>query len=300
MVTGSNGLLGQKVVKAAAASAFGGHTVLATAPGACRFRLPPSANYLPLDVTDPAALVRAVADFAPDALINCAAMTNVDACETDPGRCHALNVEAVAMLAAACQTTGAHLIHLSTDFVFDGAHGPYRETDPPHPISVYGQSKLDGEKALEAAGIPHAVLRTIIIYGVTDGVQRSNLVLWVLNALRAGTSINVVSDQFRQPTLAEDLAAACVRAAEKRATGLYHVCGPETDLHSILHHAHHVARFFNLDESLIRPITSAALHQPARRPPRTGFILDKARQELDYHPRSFQQGLEVVREQLGE
>lgn len=296
LVTGSNGLLGQKVVKAAAR----GHTVLATAPGECRFQLPSAAQYQPLDLTDGPALRRTVAAFAPDALINCAAMTNVDACETDPGRCRALNTEAPAALGHVCQSIGAHLIHLSTDFVFDGAHGPYRETDLPHPISVYGQSKLDGEKALAAAGIPHCVLRTIIIYGVTDGVQRSNLVLWVLNALRAGTPINVVSDQFRQPTLAEDLAAACVRAAEKRATGLYHVCGPETDLHSILHHAHHVARFFNLDESLIRPITSASLNQPARRPPRTGFILDKARQELDYHPRSFQQGLEVVREQLGE
>lgn len=295
MVTGSNGLLGQKVVKAAAAR---GHTVLATAPGECRFQLPATAQYQPLDLTDGPALHHLAASFAPDALVNCAAMTNVDACETNPEGCRALNVEAPAMLAAACQHTGAHLVHLSTDFVFDGAHGPYRETDPPHPISVYGQSKLDGEKALADAGIPHCVLRTIIIYGVTDGVQRSNLVLWVLNALRAGTPINVVSDQFRQPTLAEDLAAACVTAAEKRATGTYHVCGPEADLDSILHHALRVARFFGLDESLIRPITSAALNQPARRPPRTGFLLDKARRELDYRPRSFQEGLEVVRGQL--
>jgi dTDP-4-dehydrorhamnose reductase len=145
-----------------------------------------------------------------------------------------------------------------------------------------------------------AILRTIIIYGVVDDVQRSNLVLWTKSSLEKKQTINVITDQFRSPTLAEDLAEACVLAAQKRATGIFHICGPEEDFDSIINLARKVADYFGLDKSYIRPVTSAELNQSAKRPPKTGFILDKARRELGYRPTSLNEGLEIVSRQLSQ
>ena len=189
-----------------------------------------------------------------------------------------------------------HLIHLSTDFVFDGENGPYREEDKPNPPSFYAQSKYDSEKIVEQSQLPWTIIRTIIIYGVSENMSRSNLVMWVVKSLRKGERIHVITDQFRAPTLAEDLAEACLSAAMKNKTGIYHVSGSETK--SILEWAYETAEFFHLDKSLIEPVSSSALNQPARRPPRTGFIIDKAIRELDYRPRSFKEGLAIVKEQL--
>jgi dTDP-4-dehydrorhamnose reductase len=187
---------------------------------------------------------------------------------------------------------------LSTDFVFDGKAGPYKEDDAVNPLSFYASSKLESEKLVIQSGLDWAILRTIIIYGVVDDVQRSNLVLWIKSSLEKGVRINVINDQFRSPTLAEDLADACILAAMKRAKGIYHVSGPQSDLDTILHLAYRIADFFHLDKSLINPVSSEELNQPAKRPPRTGFILDKARKELGYKPHDLMEGLKIVAAQL--
>ena len=187
-------------------------------------------------------------------------------------------------------------IHLSTDFVFDGSNGPYREEDKPNPQSFYAHSKYDAEKIIQLSEIPWTIIRTIIIYGVSEDVTRSNLVLWTLKSLKKGERIRVINDQFRAPTLSEDLAAACASAAMKKKTGIFHVSGIETK--SILEWVYEVADFFHLDKSLIEPVSSASLNQPAKRPPRTGFVIDKAIRELDFHPHTFQEGLEIVRQQI--
>jgi len=235
-------------------------------------------------------------------VINTAAMTNVDACEKDRDGCWASNVKAVEYLTAALKKNQVnynqdpHFIQLSTDFVFDGKNGPYKETDQPNPQSYYADSKLYSEKVTMGSGIKWSVVRTIIIYGVTDGNQRSNIVLWVKNSLTNGQKINVITDQHRSPTLAEDLAEGCITIADKGAEGLYHLSGPET--YSIWTLAEMVADFWGLDKSLMNPVTSEELNQPAKRPPVTGFILDKARKDLNYHPKTFKEGLKVVDEQL--
>jgi len=297
LVTGSNGLLGQKLVAALRDDAE--VEVIATSRGEDRTPDPGGYIYLPLDCTDEAAVHRAFDEVHPDVVIHTAAMTNVDACELDPINCRLQNVTAVEYLVRAAKACDAHFIQLSTDFIFDGANGPYKEEDEPHPLSIYGQSKLDAEQVVMNAGLEKwAIARTIIVYGVAKGLSRSNVVLWAKGALEKGQPIKVVDDQWRMPTLAEDLADGCIRIAKRKAIGIFNLCGP--DMMSILELVTRVGAFFDLDTSVITPITSESLSQPAKRPPRTGFILDKSSRELGYAPRGFEEGLELLKKQFAE
>jgi dTDP-4-dehydrorhamnose reductase len=294
LVTGSNGLLGQKIVYALKSRED--TELIATSVGENRLISKAGYVYRNLDVTRAGEVMEVLSEYKPDSVIHTAAMTNVDACETEKESCLKLNVEAVRHLSEACAAHDIHLVHLSTDFVFDGKSGPYREEDIPNPLSFYGRSKLEAEKILQSSSIRWAILRTIIIYGIADNMSRSNVVLWAKGALEKGQQINVVDDQFRSPTLAEDLAEACISASLKQAQGVFHVSGRE--IMSIFDLVQKVAGFFGLDKSLIRPVKSADLKQPAMRPPYTGFIIDKAESELDFHPHSFSEGLGILGRQL--
>jgi len=297
LITGSNGLLGQKLVYRLLNQAD--IDIIATSKGNNRLRTQSGYTYHPLDITDEQAVKEVIAKFTPDIVINTAAMTNVDACETEQDACRKMNVDAVEYLINALKTqhTNPHFIHLSTDFIFDGNNGPYRETDIPYPPnSVYADSKFMSEKLVEQSGLKWTIIRTILVYGVVDFMSRSNIVLWAKDALSKAKTINVVDDQFRTPTLSEDLAEGCVLAALKGATGIYHISGK--DFMSIIELVNRVADFWHLDKSLIHPSKTATLGQAAERPLRTGFILDKARAELGYEPHSFEEGLAVVDTQL--
>jgi dTDP-4-dehydrorhamnose reductase len=296
LITGSNGLLGQKLVYRMLANPL--FKIHASSKGANRIARKNDYQYHDLDITKRDEVVALIDRVQPDCIINTAAMTNVDACENDKDGCRAVNVDAVKYLLEGAEKYNPHFIQVSTDFVFDGENGPYRETDIPNPLSFYAQTKLESEKLVEASGLDYAILRTIIIYGVVDDVQRSNLVLWTKTSLENGKSIQVITDQFRSPTLAEDLADACIAAALKRAKGIYHISGAEEDIDSIINLVKKIAGFYGLDQSLINPVSSAELNQPARRPPKTGFIIDKAKADLNYQPHSFLEGLKIVTEQL--
>ncbi|MFN3874609.1 MAG: SDR family oxidoreductase [Flavobacteriales bacterium] len=295
LITGSNGLLGQKLV--AALRHDPEVELIATGRGHDRTPQPLGQRYRPMDITRQAEVDRVMDETRPDAVIHGAAMTNVDACETDPEACRAQNIDATRLLVQAAKRHGSHFIFLSTDFVFDGADGPYREEDEPAPLSTYGRSKLEGERIVRSAGLAKwAIARTIIVYGVAPGLSRSNVVLWAKAALEQGRPIKVVDDQWRMPTLAEDLADGCIRIAKQGATGIFHLCGP--DGMTILELVMRVGAFFRLDTSVVAAVKSDDLGQPARRPPRTGFVIDKARRELGYAPRGLEEGLAVVKAQL--
>ena len=270
--------------------------IIATSIGANRTREKNGYVYESLDITNRGEVEQIFEKYKPDAVINTAAFTNVDGCEKDHEGCDKLNVEAVSYLINVCEQYNTHLVHISTDFVFDGMAGPYKETDIPNPLSYYAESKYKAEILVEKSNIKWAIIRTIIIFGVVDDMNRSNVVLWTKSALEKGQNINVINDQYRSPTLAEDLADACVAAVLKKAQGVYHVSGKE--IFCILDIAYKVAEFFELDKSLIHPITSESLKQPAKRPPYTGFIIDKAMRELDYHPHTFEESLKIIDEQL--
>lgn len=294
LITGSNGLLGQKLVKLLANK--NDIEVLATSVGENRIRKISGFNYTSLDITNKNEVEEVFNRFKPNVVINTAAMTNVDACEDKKEECWNLNVNAVQNLIAASEKYDTHLIHLSTDFVFDGENGPYKEEDKPNPLSYYGLSKFEAEKLLQASSIKWSIVRTIIVYGVVEDMSRSNIVLWAKQALEKGNPLTIVNDQFRMPTLAEDLAYACWLIAEKSATGIYNICGK--DFMSVLELVNRVADFYGYDKSIITPIASSSLNQAAKRPPKTGFVLDKSYKELEFSPCSFEEGLAIVTEQL--
>ena len=306
LITGSNGLLGQKLIyNLLERNKKGGNwNIIATSKGENRLSERNGYTYVPFDITNREEVFSVVNKYLPDVLINTAAMTNVDACETDKEGAKKLNVDSVQYLIEAIsnlkssnlQISNCHFIHLSTDFVFDGENGPYKEDDLPNPLSYYAETKLEAEKLLEKSHLQWSILRTIIVYGIVDGMSRSNIVLWAKGALEKGQKINVVDDQFRSPTLAEDLAEGCVLCAEKKATGIFHVSGK--DQMSILDLVYRVADYWKLDKSLITPSKSETIKQPAKRPPRTGFIIDKAKRVLEYNPHSFEEGLAILDEQL--
>lgn len=290
MVTGSNGLLGQKLIHQLAK--HNDVSLLATARGANRLRMQEGYIYASLDVTNAEEVMHLCNSWKPEVVIHTAAMTQVDDCEDQQEACWQLNVAAVDNLIRACAANGAHLVHLSTDFIFDGAAGPYDETAAANPLSFYGKSKLAAEKLLLESNISYSIIRTVLVYGVAEDMSRSNIVLWAKGALEKGQPLRIVSDQFRTPTLAEDLAQGCILAAKKRAQGMYNISGK--DQMSVLELVKRVAKYFNLPTDQISEVTTDTLNQRARRPLVTGFILDKARRDLGYEPHSFEEGIALV------
>jgi dTDP-4-dehydrorhamnose reductase len=295
LITGSNGLLGQKLVHQLQKDP--NYQLIATSKGKNRISSVSGFIYEELDITNSKEVSNIFKKHRPDVLINTAAMTNVDACEDDKKGCWKMNVNAVEYLLAESEKYNTHLIHLSTDFVFDGEDGPYSESDLPNPLSYYGESKFASEKVLKNSEYKNwAIARTIIVYGLVEQMSRSNIVLWAKGALEKGDPINVVDDQFRSPTLAVDLAKGCVLIADKQAKGVYHLSGK--DLMSILELVYRVADFFKLNKSSISAIKSITLNQTAKRPPKTGFVLGKAIRELGYDPATFEEGLAIVSQEL--
>lgn len=296
LLTGSNGLLGQKIVHNILSKRKDSYELLATSKGENRISLQTGYEYATLDISNTKEVEELFRKFQPDVVINTAAMTNVDECEEKKELCRVLNVESVLNLIHASRMVNAHLIHLSTDFIFDGENGPYSEDNTPNPLSYYGQSKYDAERLLQESDISWSIARTIIVYGVGEKMSRSNIVLWAKEALEKRQVLSIVNDQFRSPTLAEDLAEGCLLIADKHKEGIFHISGK--DLMSIIELVKRVANHFNLPTSGISETSSNTLKQAAKRPPKTGFILDKAYNELDYRPHSFEEGLQVIEAQL--
>jgi len=294
LITGSNGLLGQKLI----ALYLQDDTInlIATARGTNRYPIKDGYIYTSLDVTDEKNVNEVITQHAPDTIIHTAAMTNVDACEEDQEGAEKLNVDAVEYLVEAANEVDAHFIHLSTDFIFDGEAGPYAEDAEPEPLSYYGETKLAAENMVKNQCNKWSIARTILVYGIVHDMSRSNIVLWAKGALEKGQPINVVNDQVRSPTLAEDLAMGCKLIEQKEAEGIFNISGK--DQMSIVEIVERVADYFNLDKSIITQVSSKTLNQAAMRPPITGFDLTKSREILGYNPRSFEEGIAVLMEQM--
>ncbi len=222
-----------------------------------------------LDVTDAVAVGQLLDAVRPDAVINAAAYTAVDACETNEAQAFAVNADAVGHLSAACEMVGAHLVHVSTDYVFDGTlDRPYREDDPTNPQSVYGRSKLAGE---HAAGPAAAVARTSWVCGE----HGNNMVKLVLRlASDPDQVLAFVDDQRAHPTFTADLAPALRRLALERRTGIHHVTNQGVVswfgfVREILAAAGH-------DPDRVRPIATADLDPPRPAPRPANSVLENA------------------------
>ena len=296
LVTGANGLLGQKLI----GFLRNDENVELIGTGKGASRLPESwegsYSWMELDITDRDQVMAVFSVTKPDSVIHTAAMTQVDDCEKDREGCRILNVEAVRYLIEACEKYDTHLIHLSTDFIFDGEDGPYTEEALPNPVNYYGVTKMEAENLLFSSKVRWAIVRTVLVYGIAQDMSRSNIILWVKKSLEEGKTIKVVNDQWRTPTLAEDLAEGCILIMKKVATGVFNISG--ADFLTPYDMAIQTTEYFGLDKNLITESDSTLFTQPAKRPPRTGFIIDKAKKELGYSPKSFLAGIGILAKQL--
>jgi len=288
VITGSNGLLGQNLV-ALFSKEKENYKIFGFSRGGNRSGRT-DFEYYDIDITDKKKLHQELLKIQPDFIINTAAMTNVDACENDKEGCYELNVNAVEYLATISLEINAHLIHISTDFIFDGEKGCYAEEDAPNPLSYYGETKLLSEQLIQKSTINFTILRTILVYGLVNDMSRSNIVLWVKESLEQEKEISIVDDQYRTPTYVEDLALACKLSIDKKATGIYNITSSE--LLSIYEIAKEIANAFQLNIKLIKPISTSALNQTAARPVKTGFDLSRTNRVLDFYPKTFKEDLQ--------
>ena len=213
-----------------------------------------------LDVTRPETVAPPLHSFRPDVVIHCAAMTNVDGCETDPNAAYRVNAYGTFVLAAECAERQVPLIYISTDFVFDGQRdGPYTEGDPPSPISTYGWSKLLGEEVVSRLVARHCIVRT----AWTFAPWGHNFVRSILRAARERPELQVVDDQVGSPTYAPDLAEGLWRLTAAQAEGTFHLTNAGAV--SRYEFAREIVAAAGLDVP-VRPIKSADLNHPARRP----------------------------------
>ena len=211
----------------------------------------------PMDITQN---VNIIESLSPDYIILTAAMTNVDRCEVDRADAWKVNALGPGKVAAVAEKVGAKLIYISTDYVFDGERGTYKESDPVAPINYYGESKLAGEKIAQQICPDCIIARTSVLYGWNP--DRHNFVTWAIDQMEKGIKINIVNDQYTSPTLASNLADMLLGIRDHE--GVFHVCGSERI--NRYDFAVEIAIAFGLDESLINPTTSERLSWKAKRP----------------------------------
>ncbi|HWP28661.1 MAG TPA: dTDP-4-dehydrorhamnose reductase [Chloroflexota bacterium] len=294
LVTGSNGLLGTRLL--AVLLQRPQVAVLAASRGPCTNRYLGEFPYFPLDITDSAQVARLVAAVAPDVVVHTAALTDVDRCEREPERAWLVNVRATEWVAEACARQGALLVHLSSEYVFDGQAGPYAETDPPRPLSVYGRTKLASEQIVAQRCARWIVARTTVLFGYAPGT-RGNFVLWLLDRLARGERTRVVVDQVGSPTLADNLAEMLLALIEGGGQGIYHTVGASRL--SRYEFARLAAAVFGLDTQLIEPVTTRELGQVAPRPLRAGLLTRRLEAEFPSVPvLTARAALERLRDQL--
>ena len=294
LITGSNGLLGQSLLDLFLKTQD--YEIIALSRGENRYPIKNGYTYISIDLTDFEKLKEVVKREKPDFIVNTAAMTHVDVCEDDKEGCDKLNVELVKVLAMLSKNIKSKLIHISTDFIFNGKQGFYKETDTPNPLSYYGESKLKSEEVIINEQIDFVILRTILVFGKVHDMSRNNIALWVKNMLAKGEKLTIVDDQFRMPTYVKTLAEACKLSVDKKVTGIFNISSNK--LLSVYEIAHQIAEVFQLDKSLITPISTKTLNQKALRPAKTGFDLSNTEQQLGLKLKSFSEYLIEFKKEL--
>lgn len=287
LITGANGFLGWYLCLQLLEKNY---EVIATGKGECRLPFLQEKNftYLPMDFTDPFAVHDVFEKCSPGIVIHAGAMSKPDECELLQWEAFRTNVEGTITLLNNAEEKQCFFVFLSTDFIFDGKQGMYREEDIPGPVNYYGKTKWEAEQAVQEYMHEWAIVRTVLVYGKSHG-GRGNLLTVVKEKLEKKESYQVFNDQQRTPTYVEDLAAGIIAVIEKRAHGIYHISGKECLTPYEM--ACRAADWLGLDKSLLRKVTAADFSQPAIRPLKTGFSIEKAGRDLDYRPCSFKEGL---------
>ena len=291
LVIGANGLLGQKIVETFLDD-FEVHGIGRKNKPSLEFD---KFNYTVCDITNREQILELVRTFEPHFIVNSAAYTNVDGCEDEKEDCWKINVVGVENLANTAKRFGIHVVHISTDYVFDGVEGNYDEESRPKPLGYYGRTKLAAENALISSGIDCAIVRTMVLFGMGIDLNH-NFVTWIIEKLTNGESIKIVDDQFGHPTLVDDLAKAILRIVDLKKTGIYNIAGSECISRFEL--AQKIAKVFDLNSALIHSIKTKDLNQKAPRPLNSSFDLNKTLKELGFQLSDVEKGLQTLRQQL--
>jgi dTDP-4-dehydrorhamnose reductase len=287
LITGANGFAGYYFVQTLLSQ---NHIVIATGKGECRlpFSDQPNFVYEEMDFTNPYVIDTVFYKYKPDVVIHSGAIGKPDDCEKDQVQAYIVNVEGTVHLMMNAAEYKSFFIFISTDFVFDGEAGMYKEEDERHPVNYYGRTKMEAEDAVMDYEYDWCIVRTVLVYGKPQA-GRDNILTVIKNKLKKGEGYNVFDDQVRTPTYVEDLSAAVAAIIKKRATGVYHISGE--DVLTPYEMAVQAAEFLNLDKSLLKKVVAADMPQPAIRPLKTGFNIDKAKRDLGFKPTSFSEGL---------
>jgi len=291
LLVGANGMLGQRIV-----DFFSKQQVVQLL--GCSVEAEPlfeNADYVSCDISKRDDIKKIIFDFYPDVIINAAAYTNVDKSETERELAWKINVKGVEHLAESARIIDAHLIHISSDYIFDGKSGPYNENEKPNPLGYYGRTKFASENALKISGSINTIIRTNVLYGIASK-SRPDFVRWVVQSLRDKKEIRIVTDQINNPTFIDDLVQAISKIIEFNKTGIFNIGGKE--FLSRYDFTLMIADFFALDKTLITPITTDELHQPAKRPLQSGLIILKAETELGFKPCSIKESLAIMKKEL--
>lgn len=292
LITGSNGMLGQKAVEFYS----GKQNTELLATSVEEKSVVDSVDYIPCDIKCREKIKKVIYDYCPDFIVHTAAFTNVDLSEKMREEAWRINVKGVEYISEASRVIDAHIIHISTDYIFDGKNGPYDENAHPCPAGYYGRTKLASENALKISGTMFSILRTNVLYG-TAVYSRPDFVRWVINSLSNNQQIRIVKDQINNPTFIDDLVQAISKIVEFRKTGIYNIGGKE--FLSRFEFTNRIADYFNLNKNLITPIITEELNQVARRPLKSGLWTLKAETELGYKPHSITESLSVIKRELG-
>lgn len=246
-----------------------------------------------LDVSNREEVFEVFGKVRPDVAILTAAFTNVDLCETEKERADAVNVKGPMNVCDASVRYASKMVYISTDYVFDGEKGPYRENDAPNPLGHYAWTKLEGERITSLAP-DHLIIRTTGVYSADP--DSLNFVMQVIKRLGAGEGMRVPNDQYGTPTLADNLAEGIISLLKHGKTGIYNVAGSDfLDRYSF---ALLIAEIFGFDKGLVQPISTSSLGQKAKRPLMAGLIVEKIEKEAGIKMVGVSEGLMFVKERL--
>jgi dTDP-4-dehydrorhamnose reductase len=293
LITGSNGLLGQAVT--AIFTRESDFELILTSFEESSY-LNYGNTYLTLDITKKEDVKRIIDFHSPDVIVNCAAYTNVDKCESERELSWRINVDGVKNIIIAARRNNSKLIHFSTDYVFDGKNGPYTEESVPNPVSFYGREKLASENAIITSDIDYAIIRTVVLYGTGTNIK-PNFVLWFIDKLKNNEPVNIVTDQISNVTMIDDLAYGTLKIIEKKKTGVFNIAG--RDIISRYDFTMKICDVFNLNKMLVHPVITASLNQPAPRPLKSGLTTFKMESELGFAPMDSLEGLRLLKVQTG-
>jgi len=293
LIFGSNGLLGQSLVKKFA----GEYEITGAAAEDTNYISSVEMDYHKIDIANRAQSQQLLNNISPDLIINAAAYTNVDKSEIERELCWNVNVRGVENIVESGLGGKSTFVHISTDYVFDGSVPPYRETDRPNPKGNYARSKMASENIVKSSDFEYMIIRTQVLYGTGNNV-RLNFVTWVIDQLTKGETIKIAFDQVGKPTYAPDVSEAIYRLLNEKCFGLYHVSGKESINRYDL--ALKIAKVFDLDKNLIESISTKELKQLAPRPMNSSFILDKLYNNIGWLPHDVDSGLQLLKEELKE